>query len=55
MHVSLNPLNHPVLFSSPRRLMPFSAWHEHIPFAMFLVDVLRPNLFVELGTHYGDF
>ena len=55
MHVSLNPLNHPVLFSSPRRLTPFSAWHEHIPFAMFLVDVLRPNLFVELGTHYGDF
>ena len=54
MHVSLNPLNHPVLFSSPRRLTPFSAWHEHIPFAMFLVDVLRPNLFVELGTHYGD-
>ena len=22
---------------------------------MLLVDLLRPNLFVELGTHYGDF
>jgi glycosyltransferase involved in cell wall biosynthesis len=54
MHVSLNPLNHPVLFSGPRRLTPFSAWHEHIPFAMFLIDLLRPNVFVELGTQSGD-
>jgi len=49
-----NPLNHPILFSSPGRLTPYSAWHEHIPFAMLLIDLLRPNLIVELGTHYGD-
>src|SRR5262249_31438262 len=25
-----------------------------IPFGMFIVDLLRPNLLVELGTHHGD-
>ncbi len=49
-----NPLSHPILFATPRRLTPFSTWHEHIPFAMFLVDLLRPTMIVELGTHYGD-
>jgi hypothetical protein len=28
-------------------------WLEHIPFAMFLMDVMRPSTFVELGTYYG--
>ena len=55
MPASFNPLDHPIVFSNPRRLTPFSAWQEHIPVAMLLVDLLRPNLFVELGTHYGDF
>ena len=50
----LNPLEHPICFTSPERLTPFSAWHEHIPFAMCLVDILRPKMIVELGTHYGD-
>ena len=54
MPASFNPLDHPIVFSSPRRLTPFSACQEHIPVAMLLVDLLRPNLFVELGTHYGD-
>src|SRR5712692_11335996 len=44
----------PIFFSLPSRLTPLSAWHEHIPFAMFLVDVLKPEAFVELGTHWGD-
>lgn len=30
-----------------------SAWIEHYAFAFFLVEKLRPNVFVELGTHYG--
>jgi glycosyltransferase involved in cell wall biosynthesis/predicted nucleic acid-binding Zn-ribbon protein len=50
----LNPLEHPICFMLPRRLTPFSAWHEHIPFAMFLVDLLRPHTIVELGTQWGD-
>ncbi|HEA1146710.1 TPA: class I SAM-dependent methyltransferase, partial [Escherichia coli] len=31
-----------------------SAWLEHIPFAFWLVDTLRPRNIVELGTHYGS-
>jgi GT2 family glycosyltransferase len=50
----LNPLDHPICFSSPKRLTPVTSWHEHIPFAMLLVDLLRPRIFVELGTHLGD-
>ena len=49
-----NPLDHPIIFASPRRLTPISAWHEHIPFAMFLVEIIKPRTIVELGTHYGD-
>jgi len=30
-----------------------SAWIEHAPFAFWLMDVLRPRVFVELGTHGG--
>lgn len=30
-----------------------SAWTEHIPFAFWLIETLRPSTFVELGTHYG--
>jgi methyltransferase family protein len=54
MLTRLNPLDHPVLFTEPRRLTRLSAWHEHIPFAMLLVDLLRPRTFVELGAHSGD-
>jgi len=30
-----------------------SAWLEHGPFAFWLIDALRPQTFVELGTHSG--
>jgi len=49
-----NLLNHPILFATPERLTPFSFWHEHIPFALLLVDLLKPRLIVELGSYYGD-
>jgi hypothetical protein len=39
---------------APRYLSPVSAWVEHIPFAFALVDMLRPQQVVELGTHMGD-
>ena len=48
-----NPLDHPICFSRPLRLVEHSAWIEHTPFAMFLIDILRPTVFVELGTHMG--
>ncbi len=47
-------LDHLTCFAQPHWLTDVSAWHEHMPFAFHLVDVLRPNLFVELGTHKGD-
>lgn len=54
MPARLNPFDHPLVYTEPRRLTPFSAWHEHIPFAMLLVDLARPRTLVELGTHAGD-
>ncbi len=50
----LNPLDHPICLASPRRLTHLTAWQEHIPFAMFLIDILRPAVTVELGTQGGD-
>src|SRR3972149_8167029 len=54
MTFDLDLMKHPICFACPRRLTPVSAWHEHIPFAMLLVDILKPSVFVELGTHCGD-
>jgi O-antigen biosynthesis protein len=52
--INLNPLNHPICLTSPLRLTPNSAWHEHMPFAMLVVALARPRTIVELGTHWGD-
>jgi O-antigen biosynthesis protein len=52
--MSFNPLNHPILLSHPERLVAPYNWQEHIPFAMLLVDLLRPAMIVELGTHTGN-
>jgi hypothetical protein len=49
----INPLDHLICLAQPLRLDRFSAWIEHIPFAMFLVDIARPRVLVELGTHMG--
>lgn len=38
----------------PRRLTDVSNWHEHIPFAFWLMKKLQPSVFVELGVHKGD-
>ena len=51
---TFDPLEHPICLSSPRRGVPFMPWRQHIPFAMLLVDLLRPRTLVELGVHYGD-
>lgn len=51
---SFAPLNYPILFEVPKWLTPGSAWHEHIPFAMYLMAILRPAKLVELGTLAGD-
>ncbi|MNO26541.1 Chondroitin synthase [compost metagenome] len=41
-------------FERPIYLSGKSAWAEHIPFAFSLIEKLKPGIFVELGTHYGD-
>src|SRR6266545_5371542 len=49
---AFNPLDHPICFAAPLRTT-ITAWIEHVPFAMFLVDILRPRVLVELGTYFG--
>jgi len=48
-----NPLESRVLFTRPERLHILSAWNEHVPFAMLLVELQRPGIVVELGAHWG--
>lgn len=49
---SFNPLDHPIAFRQPRFLVP-SGWNEHVPFAMALVDILRPRVLAEIGRSDG--
>lgn len=41
-----------VTFALPEDLRP-SAWTEHVPFAFWLVAMLKPRTLVELGTYQG--
>jgi hypothetical protein len=47
-------LYRPIVFDEPDRLVDPPSWVEHIPFAFWLVEALRPQIFVELGTHSGN-
>lgn len=38
----------------PRHLVAPESWAGHIPFAFFIVDLLKPETLVELGTHSGN-
>jgi glycosyltransferase involved in cell wall biosynthesis len=38
----------------PDRLTDVTSWHTHIPFAFWCIEMLRPRVVVELGTHRGD-
>jgi methyltransferase family protein/glycosyl transferase family 1 len=44
----------PVVFLQPDRLVHPPSWLEHIPFALWIVDALRPDRLVELGTQSGN-
>lgn len=46
------PFAKPSMFRRPGYLGA-SAWLEHIPFAMWVVEAQRPRTLVELGTHNG--
>ena|SRR5689334_4908703 len=47
-------LYRPIVFHEPVRLVPPPSWVEHVPFAFWIVDALRPSSFVELGTQSGN-
>ena len=49
-----NPLDYALCLTEPRYLSGTSAWEQHIPFAFAGVEMLRPQVLVELGTHKGD-
>jgi len=42
-----------IIFTNPKFPGKIQSRVEHIPFAFFLVDILKPRIIVELGTHYG--
>jgi O-antigen biosynthesis protein len=44
----------PVVLEEPQRVVHPPSWLEHIPFAFWIVDVVRPDTFVELGTQSGN-
>ena len=51
--IATNDLNvGPEIDWDPEHLV-LSAWMEHVPFAFWLMKVLRPTCFVELGTERG--
>jgi len=47
-------LSHAILGRFPDRRTIIEGWQEHSPFASAIISVLRPGVFVELGTHRGD-
>ncbi|MDO8890565.1 MAG: class I SAM-dependent methyltransferase [Sulfurimicrobium sp.] len=49
-----NPLDYPLAFSRPINIAKPFAWVGHIPFAFLSVDLVRPAVLVELGTHTGN-
>jgi len=38
----------------PKSLQQPNAWVGHMPFAYWVIDKLKPSVFVELGTHTGN-
>lgn len=50
---AFNPLNYPASLSYPARLPKHTDDSTPLPFIMFLIELLRPKVFVELGTEDG--
>lgn len=45
---------HNEIFNKPDRIKEPVSWAGHIPFVFFLVNLIRPDLIVELGVHTGN-
>lgn len=54
MSDSINLTEHLTVIKKPERITSVESWHRHIPFAFVLLKLLKPGVFVELGTHRGD-
>lgn len=51
---TLRRLCRPVSFLTPDLITAPPSWLGHTPFALWSIDALRPQTFVELGTHTGN-
>src|SRR5215831_14376461 len=51
---SIRFLYRPIAFQEPERRVHPPSWLEHTPFAFWIVDALRPSVFVELGCQSGN-
>lgn len=49
-----NPLDYPIVFMPPTRDAGYQWWVGHIPFAFMVTQMVRPDVFVELGTLGGS-
>ncbi len=49
---TFNPLDYPISLLYPTRIARVP-WTEHVPFALTLIDLVRPRMVVELGTGAG--
>ncbi|MDD3609752.1 MAG: class I SAM-dependent methyltransferase [Halothiobacillaceae bacterium] len=52
--MKFNPLAVPMALSFPHRLTRVQSWQGLLPIAFALMQLHRPRVFVELGTHRGD-
>ncbi|MBY6266414.1 hypothetical protein EI613_31620 (plasmid) [Azospirillum sp. 412522] len=50
----LSWLHRPIAFDEPNRLVFPPPWSGHIPFAFWLIEAMKPETLVELGTHSGN-
>ena len=49
-----NILSNQAVFQLPERIVQPHSWVFHIPFAFYLVDIIKPKTIVELGIHSGN-
>ncbi len=50
---AFNPIEFPIGTRAPKRRGVLTAWSGHVPFAMSVIAMTRPRVFVELGSHWG--
>ena len=46
--------HNPIILNQPKRVVEPYSWVEHIPFAFYIISILRPKVLVELGVHTGN-